>query len=158
MDPKLERGPLPWAGSNDDGCDRRPRPQVGREAAALPLLQSAAQQLWEHRDEKQRVLTRAAYQELGGVAGAWAIYGGLRSVAWTDCFTVVVMVAGGIMVTVLGLYMLSGDSGSLLEGWRVMIRCNQADSGVWADVVQRNAEQIARVPSYNRLEIGRAHV
>ncbi len=40
---------------------------------------------------------------LGFVAGIWAIYGGLSSVAWTDLFTVIVMIAGGITVTLLGL-------------------------------------------------------
>ena len=30
---------------------------------------------------------------LGVVAGSWAIYGGLKSVAWTDFFTVIVMVS-----------------------------------------------------------------
>ena len=33
---------------------------------------------------------------LGVVAGSWAIYGGLKSVAWTDFFTVVVMIAGTV--------------------------------------------------------------
>lgn len=43
---------------------------VETEANSLPLLQSALQQLWEQRDREQRKLTHAAYQELGGVAGA----------------------------------------------------------------------------------------
>ena len=33
---------------------------------------------------------------LGIVAGTWAIYGGL-SVAWTDLFTVIVMIPGGVL-------------------------------------------------------------
>jgi SSS family solute:Na+ symporter len=48
---------------------------------------------------------------LGVVAGSWAIYGGLRSVAWTDFFTVIVMFAGGSLVTILGLYNLAGPDG-----------------------------------------------
>ena len=40
---------------------------------------------------------------LGIVSGMWAIYGGLSSVAWTDLLTVVVMILGGLTVTVLGL-------------------------------------------------------
>ena len=90
---------------------------------------------------------------LAVVAGSWAIYGGLKSVAWTDFFTVIVMIVGGLMVTVLGLYMLSGDSHSLIDGWRVMIERNQAQVGVWQDVVQRNAQQCARVDDYHRLSV-----
>ena len=90
---------------------------------------------------------------LGVVAGAWAIYGGLRSVAWTDCFTVVVMIAGGIMVTILGLYMLSGDSHSLTVGWREMIVRNQATTGKWAEAVAHNAPQIVDGTTYNRLSV-----
>jgi WD40 repeat protein/serine/threonine protein kinase len=45
---------------------------VGDEPACLPLLQFAAQQLWEHRDRTQRVLTRSAYRAMGGVEGALA--------------------------------------------------------------------------------------
>lgn len=90
---------------------------------------------------------------LGGVAGSWAIYGGLKSVAWTDFFTVIVMIAGGLMVTLLGLYMLSGDSHSLIEGFRVMIQRNQAQEGIWAEVVARNAQEIVHLDHYNRLAV-----
>jgi WD40 repeat protein len=40
--------------------------------AALPLLAFTVSRLWEKRDRKERVLTRAAYEEIGGVAGALA--------------------------------------------------------------------------------------
>ena len=91
---------------------------------------------------------------LGVVAGSWAIYGGLRSVAWTDFFTVIVMIVGGIMVTVLGLYDLSGNDRSLVEGWRVMIERNQANTGIWQEFVSRNAEHMtSNVESYNRLSV-----
>ena len=79
---------------------------------------------------------------LAVVSGGWAVYGGLQSVAWMDVFTVIIMIAGGLMVTVLGLYMLSGDSHSLVEGFQVMIERNQASDGVWADVVRQNAPHI----------------
>jgi WD40 repeat protein/DNA-binding winged helix-turn-helix (wHTH) protein len=39
---------------------------------ALPLIAFAAAQLWERRDRAKRILTRAAYREIGGVAGALA--------------------------------------------------------------------------------------
>ena len=87
------------------------------------------------------------------VAGSWAIYGGLRSVAWTDFFTVIVMLAGGTMVTILGLLMLSGDQHSLIEGWNVMIQRNRAQSGIWQEVVANNAQNVARVDHYNRLSV-----
>ena len=90
---------------------------------------------------------------LAVVAGSWATYGGLKSVAWTDFFTVIVMIFGGIMVTVLGLYMLSGDSHSLVEGFRVMIERNSANQGVWRQVVEQNAQNIVHLDSYDRLAV-----
>jgi hypothetical protein len=36
----------------------------------LPILQFAATKLWEARDDERRLLTRASYERLGGVAGA----------------------------------------------------------------------------------------
>jgi solute:Na+ symporter, SSS family len=90
---------------------------------------------------------------LAVVAGSWAIYGGLKSVAWTDFFTVIVMLAGGLMVTFLGLRMLSPDHGSVIEGWQVMIERNQAREGVWQEVVAQNAWHCARVEDYNRLSV-----
>jgi len=90
---------------------------------------------------------------LGVVAGSWAIYGGLRSVAWTDFFTVIVMIAGGLMVTVLGLYMLSGESRSLVEGFRVMLERNSAAEGIWREAVERTAPYIVKHADYNRLSV-----
>ena len=82
---------------------------------------------------------------LAVVSGGWAVHGGLRSVAWMDVFTVIIMIAGGLMVTILGLYMLSGESHSLVEGFRVMIERNRAEDGIWAEVVRQNAPHIVRV-------------
>ncbi len=90
---------------------------------------------------------------LGGVAGFWAIYGGLSSVAWTDLFTVVVMVGGGTAVTVLGLYMLAGDGGSLIDGFGNMIERNQANEGLWAEAVTSNVKNLAGTDSYDRLSV-----
>ncbi|HWO23476.1 MAG TPA: protein kinase [Kofleriaceae bacterium] len=39
---------------------------------ALPLLQFAASQLWEMRDQERRLLTLASYDRIGGIAGALA--------------------------------------------------------------------------------------
>ncbi|MCG8423661.1 MAG: protein kinase [Proteobacteria bacterium] len=38
----------------------------------LPILQFTASKLWEHRDQRRRLLTRASYQRFGGVAGTLA--------------------------------------------------------------------------------------
>ena len=42
------------------------------ERGALPLLAFAAAQLWERRDREQGLLTREAYEQIGGVGGALA--------------------------------------------------------------------------------------
>ncbi len=46
--------------------------EVVSERGALPLLAFAASRLWDARDRDRGVLTRAAYEESGGVAGALA--------------------------------------------------------------------------------------
>ncbi len=90
---------------------------------------------------------------LGIVAGFWAIYGGLSSVAWTDLFTVAVMVVGGATVTILGLYALAGQSGSLIDGLRVMIQRNEAIHGPWHAAVASNLHELAKTNVYNRLSV-----
>jgi SSS family solute:Na+ symporter len=90
---------------------------------------------------------------LGFVAGIWAIYGGLSSVAWTDLFTVVVMVLGGICVTVFGLEKLAGDDGTLADGLATMLRRNQASEGLWQQAVSQNAQDLAAADTYNRLSV-----
>jgi SSS family solute:Na+ symporter len=90
---------------------------------------------------------------LGFCAGAWAIYGGLNSVAWTDFFTVIVMIAGGLCVTVLGLKMLGGESGSIITGFANMLEANRAGSGVWKEAVEATSQAIAQTDDYNRLSV-----
>jgi serine/threonine protein kinase/WD40 repeat protein len=46
--------------------------ELQKERGALPLLAFAASRLWEKRDRERGLLTRAAYAEIGGVAGALA--------------------------------------------------------------------------------------
>ena len=46
--------------------------EVEGERGALPLLAFACAQLWERRDRERGILSREAYQEIGGVAGALA--------------------------------------------------------------------------------------
>ena len=90
---------------------------------------------------------------LGLLAGSWVVYGGLVSVAWTDLFTVAVMLIGGSLVTIFGLQMLAGDSGSLIDGFRVMIERNQAQAGIWQEVVAQNAPNIVGMSEYRRLAV-----
>jgi SSS family solute:Na+ symporter len=87
------------------------------------------------------------------VAGAWAIYGGLSSVAWTDFFTVIVMLLGGFAVTLFGLNMLGGPDGSIIDGFRIMLQRNQATDGVWAEAVSGVAQQLGRPDGYNRMSV-----
>jgi len=56
----------------DDELPREMVASVSGEPVALPLLQFAAQQLWERRAERDKVLTRRAYDDMGGVPGALA--------------------------------------------------------------------------------------
>ncbi|MGB1874602.1 MAG: SLC5 family protein [Akkermansiaceae bacterium] len=90
---------------------------------------------------------------LGIVAGIWAIYGGLSSVAWTDLFTVAVMLLGGVVVTIFGVLALAPDGGGLIDGFMVMLERNAATSGQWAEAVQSNTRDLAGTDSYNRLSV-----
>ena len=90
---------------------------------------------------------------LGIVSGIWAVYGGLSSVAWTDLFTVVVMLVGGVAVTILGLQALAPEGGGVVEGFGVMIERNEATSGVWKEAVETNTQNLAGTDSYNRLSV-----
>jgi hypothetical protein len=46
--------------------------EVAEERGALPLVAFAASRVWEKRDRQQGLLTRKAYDEIGGVGGALA--------------------------------------------------------------------------------------
>jgi WD40 repeat protein len=45
---------------------------IDNARAALPLLAFAMSRLWETRDQKHKLLTRQAYEQIGGMAGALA--------------------------------------------------------------------------------------
>jgi serine/threonine protein kinase len=45
---------------------------VAAAPGSLPLLQFAASRLWAERDRERRLLTRASYQAMGGIAGTLA--------------------------------------------------------------------------------------
>jgi formylglycine-generating enzyme required for sulfatase activity len=68
-------GPLDRCGYrlDDDTLADTMLDEVGPHTpAGLPMLQFACRALWEARDADQRLLRRAAYQRMGGVAGALA--------------------------------------------------------------------------------------
>ena len=52
---------------------------------------------------------------LAVLAGSYTIYGGLVSVAWTDFLQFVVMMLGGLVVTVVGLHQVGGLHNLMLE-------------------------------------------
>ena len=56
----------------DDALVQEMVDEVVTERGALPLLAFAASKVWDARDREKGVLTRAAYHEIGGVAGALA--------------------------------------------------------------------------------------
>jgi len=56
----------------DPGLVREMVNAVRKEQAALSLLQFTGQMLWDKRDRGRKLLTRAAYEEIGGVTGALA--------------------------------------------------------------------------------------
>jgi WD40 repeat protein len=67
-------GPLRELGHRfeDDALVDQMTSAVRHEPSALPLLQFAAQQLWEQRDTERRELLRTVYERIGGVEGALA--------------------------------------------------------------------------------------
>jgi len=52
---------------------------------------------------------------LAALAGSYTIYGGLISVAWTDFLQFVVMMLGGLVVTVIGLHHVGGLHNLMLD-------------------------------------------
>ena len=69
LDKPLEAVGYRW---EDDAIVDEMVAAVEQETAALPLLQFAADALWKRRDREGRLLTRAAYDAIGGVEGALA--------------------------------------------------------------------------------------
>jgi len=67
-------GPLRVLGHRfeDEALVEQMTSAVRHEPSALPLLQFAAQQLWEQRDTERRLLLRDLYERIGGVEGALA--------------------------------------------------------------------------------------
>jgi solute:Na+ symporter, SSS family len=84
--------------------------------------------------------------------GCYAIYGGLRSVAWTELFQTVVMIAGGLMVTVVGLQYLGRGEG-LVAGWQAMVARNAGEGAPWAAAIAEAGRKFLGGGEYDRLSI-----
>lgn len=88
-------------------------------------------------------------------SGVWAIWGGLKSVAWMDVLTIVIMLVGGLLVTFLGLSHLGG--GNIAAGFLEMIGANQCSDGWGAAWLDENVPNMLAGASagagYNRLSV-----
>ncbi|MCM2679056.1 SLC5 family protein [Echinimonas agarilytica] len=93
---------------------------------------------------------------ISAMTGLWSIWGGLKSVAWMDLLTVIIMIAGGISVTVFGLMYLS-ETGSIVDGFGVMVERNLATYGDWKTAVDSNIGNLlyggTDTDTYNRLSV-----
>ena len=73
---------------------------------------------------------------IGITAGVFAIWGGLKSVAFMDVVTIIFKIGGGLIVTIMGLWYLGdGDFG---VGFSEMIQANFAKDGAAHEWVSRN--------------------
>lgn len=88
---------------------------------------------------------------MGLAAGMWSIYGGLASVAWTDTFTLVVMILGGTAVMYLALHALAPDS--LSHAVQIMLERNRALSGIWQQAVEQHRAVFTDADQYDRLSV-----
>jgi SSS family solute:Na+ symporter len=74
---------------------------------------------------------------LAALAGSYTIYGGLISVAWTDFLQFVVMMIGGLIVTVIGLHHVGGLDNLMMtapEKFKIIYPITDKDYpwfGVW---------------------------
>lgn len=74
---------------------------------------------------------------LAVLAGSYTIYGGLKSVAWTDFLQFIVMMGGGLIVTIIGLTKVGGLHDLMLfapEKFRIIYPITDKDYpwfGVW---------------------------
>lgn len=94
---------------------------------------------------------------VGIAAGGWAVWGGLRSVAFMDLLTIVIMIVGGLSVTLFGLNYLAGADGGIIKGFSEMIRINLGESGWVKEWIAENVPNILKGASpgdnYERLSV-----
>ena len=90
---------------------------------------------------------------IGITAGVWSIWGGLKSIAWMDLLTIIVMVIGGLSVTYFGLKHLAGEEGSITDAVQLTIDRNQATEGPWQEGMELIRPAIIGTPEYDRLSV-----
>lgn len=93
---------------------------------------------------------------IGLAAGIWAIWGGLKAVAFMDVVTIIFKIGGGLIVTILGLLYLGKGQG-LVHGFQVMLDANFARDGWAAEWVARNVPHLLQGASpgaeYHRMSV-----
>ncbi len=93
---------------------------------------------------------------IGLTAGIWSVWGGLKSVAWMDLLTIIVMVIGGLSVTYFGLRHLGmeeGGEGSIIAGARTTIERNRAESSPYREAAELVRPGIIAADEYDRLSV-----
>lgn len=93
---------------------------------------------------------------VGITSGGFAIWGGLRSVAFMDVVTIIIMVLGGLAVTFFGLHQL-GDGQGIFAGFAKLVKVNQGNE-VWsAEWISQNVPNILKGSQkgdeYSRLSV-----
>lgn len=88
---------------------------------------------------------------IGVLAGGWAIWGGLKSVAWMDLLTIVIKIGGGLLVTLFGLAALG--HGNIIDGFAEMVARNQGQGEAWRAAIDRFSQEIVGSADYNRLSV-----
>lgn len=93
---------------------------------------------------------------IGITTGGWAIWGGLKSVAFMDVLTILIMIFGGLAVTFLGLSYL-GDGQGVVAGFSKMVDVNLGGE-LWSkEWIAENVPNILKGANvgddYNRLSV-----
>lgn len=89
-------------------------------------------------------------------SGFWAILGGLKAIASIDVFTIIIMVVGGLSVTLIGLGHLGAGEG-VFEGARQMLAANQGVPEFAREFIDEMAPHILKGAeegaTYDRLSV-----
>lgn len=89
-------------------------------------------------------------------SGFWAIYGGLKTIASMDVFTIIIMVIGGLSVTFIGLNHLGGGAG-VFEGIQQMLAANRGIPDFASQFIDEMVPHILKGDSvgapYDRLSV-----
>ncbi len=93
---------------------------------------------------------------IGITTGGWAVWGGLKSVAFMDVLTILIMIFGGLTVTFLGLAYL-GEGEGIIKGFANMVDVNLGNVDWAKRWIDENVPNILKGAetgdSYNRLSV-----